>query len=126
MPDFSNSALGVTGAAGPFGRTVVETLLARGAKKIVAITRSPDKLADLAEKGVTVRAGDFDDAKSIDAAFAGIDRLLIVSTDKIGVPGARLAQHRAAMDAARRAGVKHLIYTSIPTPYPSSTRACLA
>ncbi len=120
MSDFSNSTLGVTGAAGPFGRTVVETLLARGAKQIVAITRAPDKLADLAAKGVTIRAGDFDDPKSLDAAFAGIDRLLIVSTDKVGQPGARFAQHKAAVEAAKRAGVKHILYTSIPSPYPSS------
>jgi NAD(P)H dehydrogenase (quinone) len=120
MSDFSNSTLGVTGAAGPFGRTVVETLLARGAKKIVAITRTPDKLADLAAEGVTVRAGDFDDAKSLDAALTGVDRLLIISTDKLGAPGARLAQHLAAVEAANRAGVKHIVYTSIPSPYPSA------
>jgi NAD(P)H dehydrogenase (quinone) len=120
MSDFSNSTLGVTGAAGPFGRTVVETLLARGAKKIVAITRTPDKLADLAAKGVTVRAGDFDDAKSLDTAFKGVDRLLIISTDKLGAPGVRLTQHVAAVEAANRAGVKHIVYTSIPSPYPST------
>jgi NAD(P)H dehydrogenase (quinone) len=119
MSDFSNSTLGVTGAAGPFGRTVVETLLARGANKIVAITRTPEKLSDLAAKGVTVRAGDFDDPKSLDAAFAGVDRLLIISTDKLGAPGARLAQHVAAVEAAKRAAVNHIIYTSIPSPYPS-------
>ena len=119
MSDFANSTLGVTGAAGPFGRTVVETLLARGAKKIVAVTRTPEKLSDLAAKGVTVRAGDFDDPKSLDAAFADVDRLLIVSTDKLGAPGVRLAQHLAAVDAAKRAGVGHILYTSIPSPYPS-------
>jgi NAD(P)H dehydrogenase (quinone) len=119
MFDFSNSVLGVTGAAGPFGRIVVETLLARGAKKIVAVTRSPENLSDLAAKGVTVRAGDFDAPASLESAFAGIDRLLIISTDKIGAPGARLAQHRAAVAAAKASGVKHILYTSIPTPYPS-------
>ena len=119
MSDFSKLTLGVTGAAGPFGRTVVETLLARGAKDIVAITRSPDRLSDLAAKGVVVRTGDFDDAASLDKAFAGVDRLLIVSTDKIGLAGARLTQHVAAVDAAKRAGVGHILYTSIPTPYPS-------
>lgn len=119
MSDYSNSTLGVTGAAGPFGRTVVETLLARGAGNVVAVTRSPEKLSDLAAKGVTVRAGDFDDAGSLDAAFAGIERLLIISTDKLGVPGARLAQHIAAVNAAKRSGVGHIVYTSIPSPYPS-------
>ncbi len=121
MSDFSNSTLGVTGAAGQFGRIVVEELLARGASKIVAITRTPDKLADLAAKGVTVRAGDFDDGASLEAALAGIDRLLIVSTDAVGSPGARLAQHQAAVAAAKRAGVKHILYTSIPSPYPSAS-----
>lgn len=119
MSDFSNSTLAVTGAAGPFGRTVIETLLSRGAKKIVAITRTPEKLNDLAAKGVTVRAGDFDDPKSLDAAFVGVERLLIVSTDKLGAPGARLAQHVAAVEAAERTGVEHILYTSIPSPYPS-------
>src|SRR3569832_512216 len=93
MSDFSNSTLGVTGAAGPFGRTVVETLLARGAKKIVAITRTPDKLSDLAAKGVTVRAGDFDDPKSMDAALFGVDRLLFFCSVLFGVLGVWLAQH---------------------------------
>ena len=120
MTDFSNSTLGVTGAAGPFGRTVVETLLARGAKKIVAITRTPDKLNDLAAKGVVVRAGNFDDPKSLDAALVGVDRLLIISTDKLGAPGVRLAQHLAAVEAAKRASVGHILYTSIPSPYPST------
>lgn len=121
MSDFSNSTLAVTGAAGQFGRIVVETLLARGARHIVAITRSPDKLADLAAKGVTVRAGDFDDAGSLDTALAGVDRLLIISTDKLGAPGARIAQHVAAVEAAKRSGVKHIVYTSIPSPYPSAS-----
>src|SRR3569623_1632230 len=120
MPDFSNSTLAVTGAAGPFGRIVVETLLARGAKKIVAITRSPDKLNDLAAKGVVVRAGNFDDPKSLDAALGGGDRLLIISTDKLGAPGVRLAQQLAAVEAAKRASVGHILYTSIPSPYPST------
>ena len=121
MSDFSNATLGVTGAAGQFGRIVVETLLARGAKNIVAITRTPDKLADLAAKGVTVRAGDFDDGATLATALQGIDRLLIVSTDKVGAPGARLVQHQAAVEAAKRAGVRHILYSSIPSPYPSAT-----
>lgn len=118
MPDFSNAVLGVTGASGYVGQAVVANLKARGAKKIVAITRDPAKLAGLV--GVEVRTGDFSKPETLDAAFKGIDRLLIVSTDAIG---ARIPQQVAAIDAAERAGVSHLLYTSITSPYPHDLHA---
>lgn len=123
MADFTNSPLLVTGASGHLGRKVVETLLARGATKIVAMTRSPDKLADLAARGVDVRAGSLDDATSLDAAFKGIERLLLISTDAIGIPGGRKQQHIRGIDAAERAGVRHIVYTSLTSPYPSTDPA---
>ncbi|MEO6013583.1 MAG: NAD(P)H-binding protein [Devosia sp.] len=121
MPDFSNSVLGVTGANGHLGRAVIGYLLARGAKHVVGITRDPSKIADL--KGVEARSGDFDEAIGLDAAFKGIDRLLIISTDKMGEPGARLKQHMEAIHAAERAGVKHVLYTSIAAPNPDPKAA---
>lgn len=114
MSDFSSSTLGVTGAAGHLGRAVIANLLARGAKRVVAITRDPAKLRDLPSP-VEVRAGDFNDPASLLGAFAGIDRLLIVSTDDFSD---RAGQHVRAIDAAEKAGVKHLAYTSIASPYP--------
>ena len=77
------------------------------------VTRTPDKLADLAGKGADVRAGDFADPGSLAAAFTGVDRLLIVSTD---VVGQRLAGQVAAIDAAKAAGVRHVGYTSVTRP----------
>ena len=123
MANFANSTLLVTGASGHLGRKAVDQLLARGARKIVAMTRSPDKIADLAAKGVEVRAGSFDDTASLDAAFKGVDRLLLISTDTVGIPGGRKAQHIRAIDAAERAGVSHIVYTSLTAPYPSADPA---
>ncbi len=109
----------VTGAAGHLGRAVVDHLLDTqkvDPARIVAASRDPAKLADLAARGVAIRKGDFDDAASLESAFAGIDRLLIVSTDALAVPGQRLTQHKTAIAAAVKAGVKHLFYTSMPKP----------
>src|SRR5579863_1222356 len=115
----SDRTLFVTGASGHLGRRVVELLLENKAGKIVAGTRKPDKLADLAARGVVVRQADFEDPKRLEAAFAGVDRVLIISTDAIDRPGRRLAQHRTAVAAAVRAGVKHAVYTSMPNPETS-------
>jgi NAD(P)H dehydrogenase (quinone) len=102
----------VTGASGHLGRLVVEALLDRGTapSDIVAAVRTPDKVADLAARGVEVRRADYDDPASLDAAFAGIDRLLFVSGSEVG---GRVAQHANVVDAATRAGVGFVAYTSI-------------
>src|SRR5215207_578206 len=110
----------VSGASGHLGRQVVENLLGRVApSSIVATTRSPERLADVAARGVIVRHADFDDDASLDAAFAGVDRALLISTDSLDKPGQRVAQHRRAIKAFARAGVKHLAYTSIVNPVGS-------
>ena len=119
MSAIQKPALLVTGAGGKLGRRVVELLLEANAGKVIATTRSPEKLADLTAKGVDVRHADFDDAASLEAAFRGADRLLLISTDATGKPGQRLGQHRNAVAAAKMAGVKHLVYTSAPSPYPT-------
>jgi NAD(P)H dehydrogenase (quinone) len=115
----SERTLFVTGASGHLGRRVVELLLEKRAGKIVAGTRKPEKLADLAARGVVVRHADFEDAKGLEAALAGVDRVLIISTDAIDRPGRRLKQHQAAVAAAASAGVKHAVYTSMPNPETS-------
>jgi NAD(P)H dehydrogenase (quinone) len=117
MAQFKDQTLLVTGAAGQFGRIAVEELLARGATKVIAGTRDPSKLADLAARGVTVRKIDFDDAASLASGFAGVDRVLIISTDGIGK---RVAQQSAAVAAAKAAGVKHIVYTSAPAARPNA------
>ncbi|MBW9116672.1 SDR family oxidoreductase [Rhizobium cauense] len=109
----------ITGAAGQLGQRVIHHLLETEkvpAANIIAATRDPAKLADLAAKGVVTRKADFDDGDSLAAAFNGVDRLLVISTDALAVPGQRLKQHKAAVEAAVKAGVKHIAYTSMPSP----------
>jgi len=110
----------VTGASGHMGRRVVELLLEANAGTIVATTRTPDKLADFSAQGVIVRHADFNEPDSLAKAFAGVDRLLLISTDALGEPGLRLKQHQNAVQAAEAAGVSHVIYTSLVNPGPES------
>jgi NAD(P)H dehydrogenase (quinone) len=120
MSTANPQALLVTGASGHLGRRVIELLLESGPGRIIATTRSPDKLADLAARGVEVRAADFDDPSSLAGAFAGADRLLLISTDALDGTDRRIVQHSNAVAAAERAGVKHVVYTSLTRPEPGS------
>lgn len=113
----------VTGASGKLGGAIVRHLLETEgvpASRVVAITRDPAKLGALAAKGVEVRAGNFDDEAELANAFAGAGTVLIVSTDTLDRPGARLAQHLNAVSAARKAGATHLAYTSMFAPEPGN------
>src|SRR5207249_3678118 len=110
----------VSGASGYLGRRVIELLLASNAAQLIATTRSPDKLADLVARGVEVRQADFDDPASLATAFAGADRLLLISTDAVDSTDRRQVQHRTAIKAAEQAGVKHVAYTSLTRPEPGS------
>lgn len=104
----------VTGAAGHLGRRVLSLLLEHNAGPLIATTRNPEALADLAAQGVTVRRADFDDPSTLPAAFAGATRALLISTDALDRPGRRIAQHQAAVRAFAESGVKHVVYTSLP------------
>ncbi|KDN22481.1 SDR family oxidoreductase [Amycolatopsis rifamycinica] len=102
----------VTGATGHLGRLVVEGLLEKlPADQVVAAVRTPEKAADLAERGVEVRRADYSDPESLVAALKGADKVLLVSSSEVGQ---RVAQHQAVVDAAGQAGVRHLVYTSAP------------
>lgn len=120
MNTFSQVPILVTGASGQLGRAVVAELLGRGAGRVVAGSRTPDKLSDLAAQGVETRVVDFDRPDTLRAAFAGVERLALISSDSIEEPGRRLAQHRAAVAAAVAGGVRHVVYTSAPSPYPAA------
>lgn len=110
MPTSSAKIL-VTGASGQLGRLVVQHLLDRvPAARVVAMARDAGAVADLAARGVEVRAADYDDPASLDRAFAGVERLLLISAN---VPGKRATQHANAVAAAKRAGVAFIAYTSI-------------
>lgn len=101
----------VTGATGKLGRHVVEQLLAKvPANRIVAAVRDPQKAADFAKRGVQVRKADYSQPETLDAAFAGAEKILLISANEIGK---RAVQHQAVIEAAKRANVKLLAYTSI-------------
>jgi NAD(P)H dehydrogenase (quinone) len=102
----------ITGATGHLGRLVVESLLSRGvpAGQLVATGRRTETLADLAERGVVVRRADFDDEASLREAFAGAEKLLLVSGSEVGQ---RARQHGNAISAAKAVGVQFIAYTSI-------------
>jgi NAD(P)H dehydrogenase (quinone) len=101
----------VTGATGQLGRLVVEALLQRGvpAEQIIATGRRTEVLGDLADRGVVVRRADFNDEASLPEAFAGADKLLVVSGSEAGQ---RVRQHGNAIKAAKAAGVGFIAYTS--------------
>lgn len=102
----------VTGATGKLGTKVVETLLKTvPANQLAVSVRNPEKAEELRTRGVDVRQGDFDRPETLDTAFAGIDRLLIISAD--GDNETRIRQHSNAVVAAERAGVKFIAYTSL-------------
>ncbi|MEH7333506.1 SDR family oxidoreductase [Neobacillus drentensis] len=102
----------VTGATGKLGTKVVETLLKTvPASQLAVSVRNPEKAAGLQARGVEVRQGDFDRPETLAAAFAGIDRLLLISAD--GDNETRIRQHTDAVAAAERAGIKFIAYTSL-------------
>ena len=109
----------ITGASGHLGGLVIKHLIETEMLKpgdLVAGSRDPVKLAALAAKGIETRKADFTDEAGLVEAFKGIDRVLIISTDDLATPGGRLKQHKAAVAAAEKAGVKHILYTSMPNP----------
>ena len=99
----------VSGASGHFGHAAAEQLLDKGAE-VIALSRNVDKLADLADRGAEVRYADFDDPASLLAAMQGGEKLLLISTLRVGT---RVEQHRNAVEAAVANGVKHIVYTSV-------------
>jgi NAD(P)H dehydrogenase (quinone) len=103
----------ITGASGKLGRLAAEeTLIRVPASEVVLTTRHPEDLADFAARGVQVRYADFDRPESLPAAFADGHRMLLISATN--ATGLRMDQHRAAMSAAARSGVEHVVFTSMP------------
>ena len=104
----------ITGASGHLGRSTAELVLDRvPASEVVLTTRHPEELSDLAERGAEIRRADFGRPETLVGAFEGGEKLLLVSTDAVGT---RVPQHRAAIEAAGEAGVRHVVYTSYLNP----------
>jgi NAD(P)H dehydrogenase (quinone) len=101
----------ITGASGQLGRQVIAELLKKlPAAEIVAAVRDPNKVADLAAQGVQVRVADYNQPATLESAFKGADKVLLISSSELGQ---RVTQHSHVILAAQQAGVKLLAYTSI-------------
>ena len=101
----------VTGASGQFGNAAAKMLLERvPAEDLVLLSRTPEKLAEFADSGAQIRRADFDDPSTLPAAMAGGERMLLISTARVG---SRIGQHTHAAQAAAAAGIRQIAYTSI-------------
>jgi NAD(P)H dehydrogenase (quinone) len=108
----ANDKIIISGASGQLGGLTVKALLAKGvpAKNLILVSRTPDTLAEYAKLGAVTRFGDFSKPESLPAAYAGGTRMLLISIG--GGAGPRPEAHKRAIDAAVKAGVKQIAYTS--------------
>jgi len=101
----------VTGATGNLGKATVEFLLKKiPAKEIAVLVRDANKASDLKALGIDIRVGDYHDKDSLVKAFQGVEKVLLISSNDFND---RLGQQKRAVDAAKEAGVKHILYTSV-------------
>jgi NAD(P)H dehydrogenase (quinone) len=117
------TTIAVTGATGKLGRATLQYLLARGIapESIRPIVRDLAKARDLVDGKFDVAYGNYTDATLLEAAFSGVDKLLFISTSALGEE--RMLHHRNVVNAAKGAGIKHIIYTSVVKP---AAVACFA
>jgi NAD(P)H dehydrogenase (quinone) len=117
------TTIAVTGATGKLGRATLQYLLARGVapQSIRPIVRDLAKARDLVDGKFDVAYGNYTDAALLQAAFSGVDKLLFISTSAVGEE--RMFHHRNVVNAAKGAGVSHIVYTSVVKPAPV---ACFA
>jgi len=115
----------ITGASGSFGRQVTQLVLEKlPASELILVTRNPASLSEFAARRAQVRAGDFDKPETLAGAFAGAEKMLLISTLAVGPR--RRQQHRAAIEAAVAAGVQHIVYTSSAGIHPKSPSLAVA
>lgn len=111
----------VTGATGQLGGAIVKKLIELvPADQVIASTRDALAATELTDLGVTVRQADYDDPDSLKAAFRGASQVLLVSSNAAAQGGDPLLQHRSAIEAAKAAGAKRIVYTSHMAASPSS------
>lgn len=101
----------ITGATGHLGQAVISSLLEKGvpSSEIIALVRDDNKSKRLKELGINIRTGNYDDPASLVKAFAGVDKLMFISGSEIAN---RKQQHINVVEAAKQAGIKHIVYTS--------------
>lgn len=107
----TTETIAVTGTTGQLGRLVIADLLKIAPQaRLIGIVRNPAAAKDLADRGVELRTANYDDPASLESAFNGVDKLLLISSSEVG---RRVPQHRNVIDAAKAARVRLLAYTSL-------------
>ncbi|GAA4024777.1 SDR family oxidoreductase [Streptomyces plumbiresistens] len=105
------SRIVISGASGDLGRRVTRLLLDEDpGVGLTLVTRTPEKLADRVAQGIPVLEGDYTDPESLDVAYKGAETLFLISGLNLG---RRVSEHRNAIAAAQRAGIRHIVYTSV-------------
>jgi NAD(P)H dehydrogenase (quinone) len=108
----------ISGASGSLGRKITERLLEKiPAENLTLTTRTPEKLDGLRQRGVTVHAADYNDPAALERAYAGSDVLMLISSLAVTK---RVPEHRNAINAAKQAGIKHIVYTSTAGIHPQN------
>jgi NAD(P)H dehydrogenase (quinone) len=108
----------ISGASGSLGGKITARLLAKIApENLTLVTRTPEKLSALAQRGVTVHAGDYNNPEALERAYAGSDILMMISSMAVTE---RIPEHRNAINAAKAAGIKHIVYTSTAGIHPQN------
>jgi NAD(P)H dehydrogenase (quinone) len=103
--------IAITAASGQLGRLTIEELLKTvRADRLVAVVRDPEKVSDLAHRGLQIRRADYTQPAALEVAFQGIEKVLLISSNEVGQ---RLSQHRNVIQAARKVGVALVAYTSL-------------
>lgn len=103
--------IAITGATGQLGQLVVDSLLKhQDASNLVLLVRDVTKAKHYQDKGAVVKAFDYDQPEQLSESLNGVDRLLLISGSEVG---RRVVQHQHVIDAAKKAGVQHVIYTSV-------------
>ena len=108
----------ISGASGSLGRKITEQLLEKiPAENLSVSTRTPNNLDALSQRGVAVHAADYNDPAALERAYAGSDVLVLISSLAVTK---RVPEHRNAINAAKRSGIKHIVYTSTAGIHPQN------
>jgi NAD(P)H dehydrogenase (quinone) len=114
--EFMMGKIAISGASGDLGRRVSEILLGKmNPRDLTLVTRHPDNRTDATKRGVKVVPGDYRNPESLEKAYAGSDVLMVISGHAVAK---RIPEHRNAIAAARKVGIKHIVYTSVAGIHP--------
>jgi NAD(P)H dehydrogenase (quinone) len=118
MKDETMTKIVVSGASGSLGGKITDLLLDKvPVENLTLVTRTPDKLSALAQHGVTVHRGDYNDPQALERAYTGSDVLMMISSMAVTE---RVPEHRNAINAAKAAGIQHIVYTSTAGIHPQN------